>query len=197
MSDAFARPGLVSLRAKYTWVDCPEIDYEDVSAEIRTNLSHGEREAFIEASNRIKRDLWDFIESRIAAGAKLDEAVTNAKDQKAKVAAIEKRRAFIDEQDRGTDPFRIRRIELVAPYIRDWNLGDVDADGTIVKIPPPIDGGVMSFATVDEVVLAWLLDAIEQGYRGGKGLRTRSRASDPTPEPTSAPPTESDEASNG
>jgi hypothetical protein len=197
MSDAIARPSLVSLRAKYTWVACPEVDYDDVSAEIRTNLSHGEREQFIDASNRIKRDLWDYLEGRIALATKIDAAVRDAKTDKARAVAIAKRTQFRDEQDRGTDPFRIRRIELVAPYIRDWNLGEIDADGEIVKIPPPMDGGLMSFATVDEVVLAWLLESIEQGYRGGKGLRTRSAASVPSPAPTSEPPTESDEANNG
>jgi hypothetical protein len=197
MSDAIARPRLVSLRAKYTWVDCPEIDYDDVSAEIRTNLSHGEREEFIDASNRIKRDLWDYLEGRIERAGKIDAAVRDAKTDKARAIALAKRNTFRDEQDIGTDPFRIRRIELVAPYIRDWNLGDVDPDGNLVKIMPPMEGGLMSFATVDEVVLAWLLEAIESGYRGGKGLRTQSSASASLPEPTNAPPTESDEASNG
>lgn len=195
MSDALARPGLVNLRAKYTWVDCPEVDYEDVSAEIRTNLTHDEREHFIETANRIKRDVWHYLEDRIERAAKHDKAVADARekrDEKARAKAVAARVAFLEEQDVGADPFRIRRIELIAPYVRDWNLGVPNGNGEPVKIPPPMEGGVASFAEVDNVVLVWLQDAIEQGYRGGKGLRTRSGASAPTPVPTNEPPTESD-----
>lgn len=188
MSDASARPGLFILREKYTWVACDQADYGDVSAEIRTNLSHDERAAFVEASNRIKHELRAYLEGRMAKAAAIDKAVRDAPTDKAKALAIAKRHAFMDDQDRGADPFRVRRLELIAPYIRDWNIGTLDADGTEVKVPPPMDGGIASFAHTDDVVVAWLVEAIEQGYRGGKGLRTPSSASALSPVRTNAPP---------
>lgn len=169
MSDAHARPSLFILKARYSKVYCPEPDYEDLWVEIRTNLSHDERRDFIEASNAIRDRVQSYLEERLDAAVKLDEAYRAATNERERLVADAKRRAFLDEQDAGIAEMRRDRLTIAAPFIRAWNVGTEEN----TDAPPPSEAGDAAFDYIDDVTVTWILAEIEKGYRGGKGVRTR------------------------
>jgi hypothetical protein len=79
---------------------------------------------------------------------------------------------------------------MVAPWIRDWNLFEEGEDGKPERIPPPIDAAdesLRSFMRLDPVLTSWILDTLENAYKGGKGSSNVSGTSETLPEPTSEP----------
>lgn len=175
-----ARPGLFILKARYSRVYCPEPDYHDLWVEIRTNLSHDERRDFIEASNAIRNKVQAYLESRLDDAVKLDEAYRNSANERERLTAGARRQSFLDEQDAGIAELRRERLTIAAPFIRAWNVGTEDGQDA----PPPAVSGDAAFDYIDDVTVSWILEEIERGYRGGKGVRTRlivSASSQPQP----------------
>jgi len=190
MSDANARPAGFVLRARYSKVECPEPDYEGLWAEIRTNLTWDEKRAYLERSDQINEAIREYTVASLDEARQLDDAVRKATSETQKVKAVAKRQAFLDRQLNDMSVRRDQRLALIAPYIRAWNV--CDADGN--DVPAPMDGGTASFAETDETIMAWLTRAIDQGYRGGKGVRSSSSPSNDTPVPLSGPQIVSDAA---
>ena len=75
---------------------------------------------------------------------------------------------------------------LIAPYITDWNISGVDADGNAVDIPAPADGGPEQF----QYIPPQLFSAVYRDlmFRGTPPLaRKTPSASASTPEPSPEP----------
>jgi hypothetical protein len=190
MSDAVARPSLFILKARYSKVYCPEPDYEDLWVEIRTNLSHDERRDFIEASNAIRDKVQAYLESRLDTAVKLDDAYRAATNERERLTADARRRAFLDEQDAGIAELRRERLTIAAPFIRAWNVGTEEN----TDAAPPAVSGDAAFDYIDDVTVTWILTEIERGYRGGKGVRTSLKRSADSPEQVNEPQTVSEKA---
>lgn len=199
MSDAGARPPGFVLRERHSWIECQIPDYAGLAAEVRTSLTNGEREAFIEALDRINaeidadvkgyQDRFAAIAKRIAkAESETDAAGESAAKTKAYTAAVRDQRTLLDEQAANATARRRERLALVAPYIRAWNVCDDDGN----DVPVPRDDIDAAIRWSDDTISDFLIQSCITGYKSGKGLRTQSPASKPTPEPTSAPPSESE-----
>lgn len=174
-------------RARYTRLECEQQDYEGLWAEVRTNLTHGEREAFIDALRELddRQEAWQ--QERGAEAAGLDAAVAEAESAEAKQEAEAARKAWLRQvEDRGAE-IRAARLSLIAPYIRAWNVCTEDETGAVVDVPAPIDGGLASFDFTDEVIENWLVIGVVVGYRTGKGVRSSASGSSGSPARTSGP----------
>lgn len=182
-------------RARYTRLECEEPNYEGLWADVRTNLTHGEREAFIEALRELddRQEAWRL--ARQAEAVAIDAAVADAPDAAAKAEAEAARRTWLRGiEDRGAE-IRAARLALVAPYVRAWNVCTEDDAGQVVEVPAPMDGGLASFEATDEVIEGWLVLGVVVGYRTGKGVRTSASGSGASPAPTSGPQLASEPAS--
>jgi len=174
-------------RARYTRLECEEPNYEGLWADVRTNLTHGEREAFIEALRELddRQEAWRLQRAAEAKG--IDAAVADAPNEEAKQEAEAARKAWLRQvEDRGAE-IRAARLELIAPYIKAWNVCTEDAKGEVVEVPAPMDGGLASFDATDEVIENWLVIGVVIGYRTGKGVRSSASGSGGSPERTSGP----------
>jgi hypothetical protein len=189
MSDALARPpgftGFV-VRQKFTRIEFDEPGYEGLWAEVRTNLTHEERDAFVSAMVELDDHSRDDISAATAQFKLLFAAVDEAKDEKARQKAIAARDAhqtarFIEARGK-----RRERYALVAPYIRAWN---VYADDVTPVSPQDVDAAL---AYTDDAIVRWLITTCSEGYKGGKGVRPSSSKPDDVPEPTSEPNSESE-----
>lgn len=195
MSDAVARPvgfnGFV-VRERYTRVHCDAPGYEELWAEVRTNLIHAERDAFVTELQRIDQEAVDRLESFRARYTALAENVANAKDDEARAQAIAERDAFMAAEIKAAAETRRKRFALVAPYVRAWNVYDDEYR----PVPPPKDDLDAAMAWTDDTIVQFLIKTCAEAYKGGKGLRPSSSASAPTPEPGSEPPSGSETAPN-
>lgn len=154
---------------RWTWVDCDLEGYEGFRAEVRLNLTNGERQ-------RLQLLLTDVDEKRqeIATRrqAKID-ALRAAKDlEGADPIALgqqlaDELEATVAEHE--TNTTRIR--EAITPYIRAWNAAEKNDAGEIVDAPAPAVAGLAAFAAVDQVMEGWLVKATLEAYRGGNGFR--------------------------
>lgn len=84
------------------------------------------------------------------------------------------------------DTPRMREMQLIAPYIKDWNAIGLLDDGTEAPIPPPSDGGPNSFLAIDTAAYDWIVRHLLLGYRasgkaggwGGESRRMRGTSRD-------------------
>lgn len=172
MSDANARPagftGFV-LREKYSRITCDEPGYEGLWAEVRTNLSHAEREAFLIARDELDQGARDAFRVSAARAVALDAAVAEAgDDERKRTKAIKDRESFLSDQIRAGQTLRVKRFALVAPYIRAWNVCTDDYRDA----PAPAVDATGAFEWIDDVISIWLFTTCEDGYKGGpKGVR--------------------------
>jgi hypothetical protein len=83
------------------------------------------------------------------------------------------------------DTPRLREMQLLAPYIKDWNAVGLLEDGTEAPIPAPADAGPEAFLAIDTQAYDWIVRHILLGYRasgkaGGWGSASpRSRGMSP------------------
>lgn len=193
MSDALARPagftGFV-LREKYSRITCEEPGYEELWAEVRTNLTHAERETFLVSRDENDQRVRELSRANLAKAVEIDKAVDDAPDEKARAKAVKVREAFLSRQLKENRENRIRRFSLVAPYVRAWNVFTDAFDA----VPPPCENVEAAYEWTDDCVTNWLMVTCEEAYKGGpKGVRP-SKPSDAPPEPTSEPPSENEKA---
>lgn len=208
MSDAHARPGLFNIRKRYTRIECEEPDYEGLWAEVRTNLTHDERGIFVEELAQLSVDGKDhftrmlnaFTDAQqaqmdaeravLTATAIEDEAERDAAKEAAHAARTAANDAVWNAQQElitANSPEivanRAKHWELVAPFIRAWNVCDDDEN----EVPPPMQSGLTALPHIDQVISTWLTATIEKGYRLGKGVRSLSKKPDDSPEQKSGP----------
>lgn len=190
MSDAIARPTGFVLKARYSRVDCPEPDYEGLWAEVRTNLTNGERALFLENVSELNDRIKTVFDEVFAQLRDLDARTKEATDPDAHVALTERRNEINREVDRmiaGEDD-RLRaisdeRLANLSPYVRAWNLCDDEGN----DVPAPAMGDLTCWQYADSVIAQWLIREVEQGYRSGKGVRSSSKRLDATPAHLSGP----------
>lgn len=174
MSDADARPsGMFVVDAEYVRLDCPLPGYDGFWIEARLNLRNRERKRLKTSLDEIDREraaLWTKATER---GKKIDaarEVAIEAGDVEEANRLTEQRVALIEEHAAGLDDTADRIHDLIAPYVRSWNVMEPGDDGRYVDAPPPMVAGRDAFEAVDQTMLGWMATAIMGAYRGGKGL---------------------------
>lgn len=189
MSDALARPpdGFTgfSLRHRYRRMEFDAPGYEGLWVEMRTNLTHAERETFLLERERIDQAARDDYRAKTERAKQIDEAVASAKTDKARATATAQREAFLREQIQVGTAFRRAKFGLVAPYVRAWNVCDDD----FADVPAPAVDPDRAFTWIDDAITSWLVVSCEEAYRGGPKERSSSRPSADAPAPPPAPTT--------
>lgn len=195
MSDALARPTFLPflVEAEYVWVDCdlPGF-YKDFKVEVRANLTNRERKRLNILIEEINADGERITENSTQAAKVLDARRADA-EASGDIEALEQssrdRATHIIQFAEAYDANRQRIHEAIAPYVRNWNAGQLDDDGNPVDALPPSVLGAAAFEVIDSQMLGWIVRTILVAYRGGKGLNDSSPTRD---EPDAPPP-----ASNG
>lgn len=189
-SDDLARPSFQPfiVEAEYVWVDCdlPGF-YKDFKVEVRANLKNRERKRLYTAINEINADAERIAENNRIASAQIEAqraAAIEAADTDAITAAIEAGADLLYRTAQAFDDNTRRIHELITPYVRNWNAGEIDEDGNAVNAAPPMVAGVDAFEAIDNTMTQWIVGTLLRAYRGGKGLSSSS----PTHDEPAAPP---------
>lgn len=129
-----------AVNARYRWEDCDEPGYEGFRAEIRVNLTNGERRAFVRRLDEILAYSAAWL---TAPDAERDQDDTPARQQWALIAPYVRawNAVWLDEET-----------------------------GEAMDIPAPAVGGPDVLDQIDDPMRDWLVLAIVGGYRGGKGV---------------------------
>jgi hypothetical protein len=173
-SDDLARPTFTPfiVEAEYVWVDCdlPGF-YSAFKVEVRANLKNRERKRLYTEINEINAEAERIAEhNRLAS-----KAIETSADLLFRTA-----QAF-DENTR-------KIHELITPYVRNWNAGEIDEHGNEVNAAPPMVAGVDAFEAIDNTMTQWIVGTLLRAYRGGKGLSNSSPTPDELAEQPSASP---------
>lgn len=179
--------------ARYVWVECDVPGYEGFRAEVRQNLTQGERTALREQLAEIEERIDEVQETSMRDAQDLDEQaqapnLTAADHMRLRV----EQRKMLDRFNRAVEDETQRQHELIAPHIRAWNLYRSVDGGEPQPIAAPATAGVAVFEDLDRPLIQWLVREVLMAYRGGKGLSVGSTKSSeqpaPTPEPTRVGP---------
>ena len=189
-------PGMFIPKATTVRVWCDITDketgekpYDGLWADVRRNLTNGERQEFRNAAQAIDDRGNSLLEARQEASGAHVAAMKEAEGD------VDRQRDLIAQEIAGADEFfanaealAFERFELVAPHVHAWNLAEIGDDGEAIAIPAPRDGGMAVMASITSEIVRWLLDATMQAYR--MGFAIGSRKSGATPEPTPEPSAE-------
>lgn len=194
-------PGMFIPKATTVRVWCDITDkvtgekpYEGLWADVRRNLTNGERMEFVEASRAIDVEGEALTTTRHEQHAAYLKAMTEADGD------ADRQRALIAQEIAEADAFytaaqtqMVARFELLAPHVHAWNVFEIDEQGEPVPVPPPRDGGAAVLVSINNEIVRWLLDSTIQAYR--MGFAIGSRTSGAQPEPTPGPSAEKPNAS--
>jgi len=194
----YSDSGAFVLKARTVRVDCDvteagseELAYPGLWAEVRRNLTNGERMELRERADdidaRADRITTEHTERHAAYVAALETAAENPEDQN---RLINERVAEINEFVRQTEQVTVERFELIAPHVHRWNLNTINDDGDMAPVPSPREGGAAVMAEIDTPLVGWLLQTTLQAYRLGfpVGSRPSGAQREPTPEPSAEKP---------
>jgi len=170
---------------RFIWVECEEPGYEGFRAEVRQNLTQGERTLLRERLASIE-DIIEAIQlDSMAKAEELDERTTGSKPSPAEQMRIKaEQRKLLAEFNADVEREMLEQHRLIAPYVRAWNLFRVGEDGEPVAVPAPRDGGDDVFNQLERPLVSWLIYELLVAYRGGKGLSASVTTSDEQQAPT-------------
>jgi len=179
-------------RERHVRVECDLPGYEGFCAEVRQNLTQGERTVLRERLADIEEDLAAIQVEHLERAADIDRRLVEADDPLAAVRAQADTRDLVAGYSAAVEERLRAQHALLAPHVRAWNLHLPGADGAPEPVPAPAAAGPAVFDELDRPLVAWLIGEVLMAYRGGKGLSAgspRSGASPaPGPEPTPAGP---------
>lgn len=159
--------------------DVADGDFAGLWVEVRSSLTNAERAALLEHLQETDAAIEEIR-------ARYQPALREVQEQS--VAAQAERRAadLMDcfqrsdqlwrEAAREIQRIERRRIALLAPYIRAWNL----------PAPPPAEAGPAAFDALPAPADAWLRRVVLNAYREGKGLGSWRKPLPGSHGPTSA-----------
>lgn len=179
-------------RDRYVWVECELPGYEGFRAEVRQNLTQGERTTLRERLAELEEQMADLQLGHMERAREIDErravATTPVESMRESAATRDLLAEFSVEVERRL----LQQNELIAPHVRAWNLFLPGADGEPEPVPAPQVAGPGVFDELDRPLVGWLISEVLMAYRGGKGLSAGSTRSAeqpaPGPEPTSDGP---------
>lgn len=145
--------------------------------DVRSNLAGFERERLIAGLDEIDEAQAAIVARSEADAKRIDDEYAAAVDANRAAAELARRAAtdrMITQISRDIEATRVHRLPLIAPYIHAWNAYEPDGQGGYTEIPPPRVGGVDVFDRITPPMVQWLVSAVLQGYRSGKGLTQAS-----------------------
>lgn len=176
----------------YVRVECDMKDesgnliYPGAWIEARKNLSIGERMVLVDALDAIDMDRDErhepFIERAEAVDAEMEALdLKTIEGRRAQREMVRRQKAALREQRDLNNELTTRQRELIAPYIRAWNLHNPDGS----PLEPPSVGGAAVLEQVPQDLVSWMVLICQNAYRLGKSLgRSTSTPSANGPEPT-------------
>lgn len=139
MTEATA-PNPYIIRRVHTWIKADEKgDLAGLAIKVRQHITNAERDDLVEASNAVRKYSAEYL------GADLEQ------------------REKLEAERNGTP--RDHEWALLAPYIVEWNVQGERADGEIVPVPAPADGGPDVFSLIPPEHYTWMYDQVIRGYR--------------------------------
>lgn len=174
---------------QYVRMEAPENSvYAGFWAEVRQNLTNGERKTLMDALQAISEREQD---ERAALSAEIDAMQAEIEERRTANAPQDK--AFITKLadltgklDVITDRAQRDAVALVVPHVKAWNAVEMDGD-EVRPIPPPCEGGMASIDAITADMGVWLCGALLSAYRSGKGVRTPAKKPDDLPPPVGGP----------
>jgi hypothetical protein len=193
-SDDLARPTFTPfiVEAEYVWVDCdlPGF-YSAFKVEVRANLKNRERKRLYTEINEINAEAERIAEHNRLASKAIETQradAIEAADTEAITEAIEASADLLFRTAQAFDENTRKIHELITPYVRNWNAGEIDEHGNEVNAAPPMVAGVDAFEAIDNTMTQWIVGTLLRAYRGGKGLSNSSPTPDELAEQPSASP---------
>lgn len=150
---------------EYVWIDCTLPRHEEVKIEVRVDLTNGERRRLQERHNEIVAQ-FAVIDGRVKKkNAELKarhKEAWDAGDAQGADAIVSEIVALAEEHREATEINRRRQYELIAPFIRRWNIADPEKPE---PAPPPQIAGADAFDTVTDFFGSWVFMALMQAYQ--------------------------------
>ncbi len=174
-------------RERYVTVECDLPGYEGFSADVRQNLTQGERTALRERLAELEEGLAAVQVSHLERAAEIDRRRGEAEDPLALMRAQAGTRDLVAGYAAAVEETLRAQHALLAPHVRAWNLHLPGADGNPEPVPAPATAGPVVFDELDRPLVAWLVGEVLMAYRGGKGLSAGSTRSGAPQEPGPAP----------
>ena len=183
------------VRERYVWVECDLPGYEGFRAEVRQNLTQGERTILRERLADLEEQLAGLQETHLERAAEIDRRRGEADDPLLAVRAQAETRDLMASYGAAVEERLRSQHALLAPHVRAWNLFVPGADGVPeptptpepVPVPAPASAGAAVFDELDRPLVAWLIGEVLMAYRGGKGLSAGSTRSGAPPAPGHEP----------
>lgn len=177
--------------AECVWIPCTLPFHEEIRIEVRVDLTNGERRRLIDRNRelvaqsvaiqqRANERLKDLQEQHRAAYAAQDAS---------KLEAVSEQLVTLADERMEADQITLRqRCEILAPFIRSWNIAHPEKDE---PAPSPQAIGVDAFDVVSEQFVLWAYTALVGAYQKNgfwptviRAMTASSNASASPAEPT-------------
>lgn len=172
--------------------------YPGLWAEVRQNLTNGERRDFRQAADALDARAEQLNTQNRDRQEQYVAALKAAEEDKDHVAAlIDARSEEISVYAQQLEQIGADRFALVAPHVHAWNLYAYDDAGEPQPVPAPRDGGTAVLDVIEDLIVLWLVRTTMTAYRMGfpVGSRIFGAPPEPTPEPSDEKPKDSGSSS--
>lgn len=192
-------------KARYVRLECDlrdddnELRYPGFWFEARQNMTNGERIQLVEDIKEIDDEIQAVADAGMDRAEDIDRrrneltkrpddaAPTWKTDAKAIRAIDAEMRAFLDQHREQLTALDRKKRDIIAPYIRSWNLYEYDEEsGESIPVPAPAQGGAIVLEEIEPDLCSWMIVTCLNAYRLGKALGA-SKKSGESQEPTNAP----------
>jgi hypothetical protein len=162
--------------------------YEGLWADVRRNLTNGERKALVEQAEAIDRQAEALNADREQMTERFRDALKAAEGDDAEQARlINEQIEWMNGLAEQMSEIGVQRFNLIAPHVHGWNLVDMD---TAETLPAPRVDAAAALDAITPEIAGWLLRTTLQAYRLGFpiGSRQSGAQQEPTPEPSAGNP---------
>lgn len=169
---------------QYVRMEAPEESgFGGFWAEVRQNLTNGERRVLIDTLNEIAERETAALDAIRADMQAISDAVEAGGDRR----TLNTRSVPILNRFEGAQTqYQREAWSLITPHIRAWNAVLMD-DESVEPIPPPCDGGMESIEAITKEMADWLCQSVLVAYRSGKGVSSPLKKPGGSPPPTGGP----------
>ena len=177
---------------QYVRMEAPEDSgFAGFWADVRQNLTNGERRVLIDALNEITERETAALDAIRAEMQALSDAADAGEDRRALNAQSV---PLLSRFDAEREQYQREAWLLITPHIRSWNAVLMDGD-VVTPIPAPADGGMASIEAITSDMAEWLCQRVLVAYRSGKGVSSSSKKPGGSPPPGGGPKLSSGKAS--
>ena len=169
---------------QYVRMEAPEDSgFAGFWADVRQNLTNGERRMLIDALNEITERETAALDAIRAEMQALSDAADAGEDRRALNAQSV---PLLSRFDAEREQYQREAWLLITPHIRSWNAVLMDGD-VVTPIPAPADGGMASIEAITSDMAEWLCQRVLVAYRSGKGVSSSLKKPGGSPPPGGGP----------